>query len=561
MHEKPMDLQAPFTEHFDGVKEQVRKVATSDVIDISSDSSTQLPALDLCPHDVLYITDLLTFSSRFCGSNSPLNKSLVFGSQVEKTEVIIELITTTNRGRGFAMFFHYENQTMVTSMGMQGRHGGESVMLLAVTTATISLALVLLLVLCLTYRQKMCPKRVQEPDQVIPQMTGNHNAALEVNELQLVVPDEELQIRELGSASQEEVTTEPSHPSLQEDAFSSIPAITDSHSDEVFIISAGKNTEGFTFTSYSLQEGNLKRSVTSPASVSDWLSSDYTSVDLGGEEKSNESVEIDPARQRTWSVRTFNSLLPPIPQLQMKWRSRTSSGSFTKLVDSRCTIPPRNPSPGNPRRAGSAVQMESSRLYSESSSSNASYPLTQSAQEQRKLPSCNLKKSRFASPYFGFLNGSSECLRNGKNISSQENHNLCQKSAVEFTGCSKSTTPRSVRVKDPSMDVETPKTVFVISEEADDQQPLVSDDRLNPSSDCVSEPRSIRCKADIHTVKSTRSLSDLSPWIQSTESYRYQYTENMLSGNPGDVCTTNVERQPQSGLATARLYLEHLQPV
>lgn len=79
-----------------------------------------------------------------------------------------------------------------------------------------------------------------------------------------------------------------------------------------------------------MQEGTLKRSVTSPASVSDWLTADYTSVDLSVDDKAGE-VEVDAARQRTWSTRTFNSLLP---QLQMKWRSRSSSGSFTKLVDS-----------------------------------------------------------------------------------------------------------------------------------------------------------------------------------------------------------------------------------
>lgn len=81
----------------------------------------------------------------------------------------------------------------------------------------------------------------------------------------------------------------------------------------------------------SLQEGSLKRSVTSPASVCDWLTADYTSVDLSGDDKAGEVEEADAARQRTWSSRAFNSLLP---QLQMKWRSRSSSGSFTKLVDS-----------------------------------------------------------------------------------------------------------------------------------------------------------------------------------------------------------------------------------
>ncbi|MEE6504373.1 hypothetical protein FKM82_005166 [Ascaphus truei] len=567
---KPLDFLAPFTarvtEHIDAYWQQESKIATLSSIALGIDpSTTQPPALDVCPHDVLYISDLVTFSSRFCGANSPMNKSLVFGSPVEMIEVIMELITTTDRGRGFAMLFAYQNHTRVTAMGVQGRQSGESVTLLAVTTATISFALVLLLVLCLSYRQKMCPKRDQEPSQVTQQENGSQNAALEINELQLVVPGEDLQNRELESVSREEEAAEPSR-LMQEEPSSSSAVGTDSHSDEVFIISAGSNTEHFTFTSYTPQERNLKRSVTSPASVSDWLNSEYTSVDLGSEDRGNENVEVDPARQRTWSARTFNRFLPPIPQFQMKWRSRTSSGSFTKLVDSGCTAAPGNTGPQNPRKAGSAVQMDGSfsRLYSESSVSNASYPLTQSAQQQRKLPSCNLKKSRFASPYFGFLNGSPDCFSSGaaRGTCPRENHNLCQKSASEFTSSAKSITANGVRAKEHPVDLEKSKPVFVICEEADDQQPLVLDDQLSPNRDGFSvenEARSIRCKVDVHSV----------------EGYRYPYTEDMPSmgsaGNLGNPCATDISRQetamdanppfPQVGFDMGRPYLEQPQPV
>ncbi|XP_053555759.1 uncharacterized protein LOC128646973 [Bombina bombina] len=139
-----------------------------------NDLSTPPPAVDVCPHDVLYISDLVSFSSRFCGSNSRLNKTLVFGSPVEMIEVIMELITTTDRGRGFAMLFSYQNDTVVTALGMNSIIGEESVILLAVIAAMISFALVLMLVLCLSYRQKICPKRAQEPDLVTQHPVSNH---------------------------------------------------------------------------------------------------------------------------------------------------------------------------------------------------------------------------------------------------------------------------------------------------------------------------------------------------------------------------------------------------
>lgn len=72
---------------------------------------TQQSQVDACPHDVLYISDLITFSSRFCGANRPASSQLVFGSSDGMVEVIMELITTTHWGRGFALLFHYRNQT------------------------------------------------------------------------------------------------------------------------------------------------------------------------------------------------------------------------------------------------------------------------------------------------------------------------------------------------------------------------------------------------------------------------------------------------------------------
>ncbi|OCU01940.1 uncharacterized protein LOC108716097 [Xenopus laevis] len=550
---KPVDLIAPFTA---GVVESLdywqppSEDATSLSLYMDNDSTSQPLVQDICPHDVLYISDLVTFSSRFCGSNSPLNKTLVFGSPVEMMEVIMELITTTDRGRGFAILFTYQNQTLVTSMGIQNRQGGDGMMLLAVTAAAILFAFVLLMALCLSYRQKMCPKRDPEAEQSTQQSSGSQNVALEASELQLVVPSAAVKQWELEAASPEEAA-DTSHQTLQVDSSSSAATVTDSHSDEVFVISTSSNTQQFTFTSFPLEERSLRRSVTSPASVSDWVNPDYSSVDLEEEDNRSKNKEMGPTRQRTWSVRTFNSLLPPITQLQMKWRARTSSGSFTKLVDNGVNVTPKYPPQENSRRACSAAQMDgtTSRLYSESSASNASYPLTRSAQLQRKLPSCNLKRSR---PSIGLLNDSSDCLPSSttRNPCIWENNNLYQKSALEFSALPRSATANSIRSKELSVDLEMPKTVFAICEEADDKQPLVFDDQLSPSQDCLppeKEVKSITCTVDVHSFEPSESLHEVGSSMKSADCTRYLYTDDTPAlgsfTNPNIPCVANTAKQ------------------
>ncbi|XP_053556487.1 uncharacterized protein LOC128647789 [Bombina bombina] len=252
----------------------------------------------------------------------------------------------------------------------------------------------------------------------------------------------------------------------------------------------------------------------------------------------------------------------------MKWPGRTSSGSFTKLVNNGCTAP----CPGKPGRAGSVAQIESSRLYSDSSASNASYPLTSSAQQQRKFPSCNLKKSCFA-----FLNGSPECVRVEETGGLHENHNLCHKPQEDFTWSTKSTFPRGGRVKEPPLDLEMAKAVFVICEEADDQQPLVLDDQLSTSGYSQSAKKdsgTIKCKADIHSIKPTEVVSDLGPWINSPEGYRCQHTADMLTlasaDNQSKRNSTDIGRHEsefdanslsQQELTTDRVILKHHTPV
>lgn len=116
-------------------------------------SETQHSVLDACPHDVLYISDLITFSSRFCGSNRPPSSQLVFGSSQEMVEVIMELITTTHWGRGFALLFQYHN---LTEPGGQRRAAAPRAnkvdSLLAAVSGAAFFAMILTSALCLIFR-------------------------------------------------------------------------------------------------------------------------------------------------------------------------------------------------------------------------------------------------------------------------------------------------------------------------------------------------------------------------------------------------------------------------
>lgn len=114
-------------------------------------SSPQQPSADICPHDVLYVSDLFAFSSRFCGTNSPLNKSMTFGSPLKMVEVIVELITTTDRGRGFAMLFDYKNDTELADLD-DSKESRENVMMLVIVAGILFFALVLLSTLCIACR-------------------------------------------------------------------------------------------------------------------------------------------------------------------------------------------------------------------------------------------------------------------------------------------------------------------------------------------------------------------------------------------------------------------------
>ncbi|XP_051625045.1 uncharacterized protein LOC127461359 isoform X1 [Manacus candei] len=501
-------------------------------------SSSPQPAVDVCPHDVLYVSDLITFSSRFCGPNSPLNKTMVFGSSLEMVEVIMELITTTDRGRGFAMLFEYRNITEPSAVDAVRQERKENMMLLAIVTGIVVFALALLSALCILCRQRTCPKR-SSSNACSDQENRIQNSTVDINELQLVVPSRENENNNHSVSREQAVpscrgSTERSPQDTDPDVPSSISAVTtETGSDEVFIISAGPGASGLSFTTYRIQDKNLKRSVTSPGSVCEWLSSNPA----GAAEKGNVQLENpNPCpRQRTWSARTFHDLLAPIPQLQKKWCSWTTTNSpFTKLVDSGGFSSAARSQGVPTRKVISATEIEgaSETIYSDSSASNASYPLTQSAQRQRKLTSCNLKKSRFGNSYFGFLASSpdskpvrsldpSRHLGAASPVNSQSPKNL-----LESSNPLKINLVNGSKTKELLVETDKNKPVFVISEEGDDQQPLVLAEHLSQCGD-LSEQSAVYAVPDKQPValtvegnSSTTFTSNLPLWAKSPALYK-----------------------------------------
>ncbi|XP_066835227.1 uncharacterized protein [Anser cygnoides] len=435
-------------------------------------SSSPQSAVDVCPHDVLYVSDLITFSSRFCGPNSPLNKTMVFGSSLEMVEVIMELITTTDRGRGFAMLFEYKNITEPNTVDAVRQERKENMMMLAILTGTVFFTLALLSALCIACR------------------TGSRTP----------------------------------------------PLISMSSSSWCQV---GRMKTTTTLSAGSRRDKNLKRSVTSPASVSDWLNSNPTAVGADTVEKGNIQMENHYPRQRTWSARTFHDFLAPLPQLQKKWCSWTTNSPFTKLVDNSA-FPTAARTQGVPtRKVISATEIEgaSETVYSDSSASNASYPLTLSAQRQRKLSSCNLKKSRFGNPYFGFLAGSPDSKRVRPLDPSRHlgvvspGNSQSPTNTLESSNTLKINLVNGSKTKELVVETDKNKPVFVISEEGDDQQPLVLAEHLNQCGDHLSEQNAVYAPAvpDKQPVvltaegnSSATFMSNLPFWAKSPSLYKGQ---------------------------------------
>ncbi|XP_078524032.1 uncharacterized protein LOC144792734 isoform X2 [Lissotriton helveticus] len=455
---------------------------------VTDTSDTFPPPAEACPQDVLYISDLVTFSSRFCGSNSPQNKSLVFGSPSEMMEVIMELITTTTGGRGFLMLFDYRNISVVTAMNVQEQRDRDHLMVLAILAGVATLVILLLSATCLVYRRRLFPKRTSSSTVLGEQESGIQNGAVDINELQLVVPGQENEnnnhsigrdtAKYIGEQSDRRLGVAPTS------------SMTESGSDEVFVISAGHGARDFDFTSYPVQKSNsLRRTMTSPSSVSNWQTWDPSTSSGDPMDQEDVSSGPDPPRRRTWSVRTFHDFLSPLPKLQKKWCSWSTGSPFTKLVDSGLMAAGGNSSEDSSEQANPTAHMgrASEPPHSQPSHSNALHPLSQSAQRQRKVYTGSLKKSHFGSPYFGFRasspdDGQAEHSRAAQETSPIEIPRIGQETAKEGLSPGKRSLGSVTRTKDFCLEIEKSKPVFIISEE-EDQQPLVLAEQLSAGGD------------------------------------------------------------------------------
>ncbi|XP_062874349.1 uncharacterized protein LOC134335687 [Trichomycterus rosablanca] len=157
---------------------------------IPSTTSPEDHPENVCPDDVLYITDLIRFSLRFCGSERPSGGQLVFGSDVAMVEVVMELITSTHWGRGFALVFYYQNRTQeVAELGgrrSSGRSDGEVAALLAAVSIAALFGVAFVVVLCVILRSKMCTKGLNTASSVTSEVPVQNSEPSDGNELHLV---------------------------------------------------------------------------------------------------------------------------------------------------------------------------------------------------------------------------------------------------------------------------------------------------------------------------------------------------------------------------------------
>ncbi|XP_048848036.1 uncharacterized protein si:dkey-112e17.1 isoform X2 [Brienomyrus brachyistius] len=336
----------------------------------------QLPAMDSCPHDVLYISDLITFSSRFCGSNNPTGRRLVFGSPKEMVEVIVELITTTHWGRGFALLFRYQNRSDASDQRLPTPPAGQKETLLAATGGTAFFVLVLTSALCVIFRPKLCRKAAADSFSSNNLEDGGRPG----RELQLVGPqDTDVTVTADGASA--DVPPRPPH--TASGSISGGPDI--SHNPELELSSDG------------LME-----------------------LDLGTDERDRSLRHSDSAlpaqpdggsrmRPRAWSVRTFQDLLRPLSQHQCEWSGCGPSSPFTKLVDTTSASSGCHGSKARKVFSDGHLEGGDSCNHDQSSGSTASYPLALPAQRQRRLNSgSNLRRSLFTAPCFGLFSGLSE---------------------------------------------------------------------------------------------------------------------------------------------------------
>ncbi|XP_007557029.1 uncharacterized protein LOC103141346 isoform X2 [Poecilia formosa] len=426
----------------------------------------------------------------FCGSNRPPSSQLVFGSSQEMVEVIMELITTTHWGRGFALLFHYHNLTEPGGdQQTTSPSGGRVDSLLAAVSGAAFFALMLTTVLCIIFRPKLCPKRASSCTSSNSEVTeGIQSVAAEISELQLMAENQagpEMTGEQDNDTNQPHAVTAEGDAPQTADLELSCSGLTelDLGADEVFVVSPAACLSRLPFYPHAQRERFLRHSDTGPGPSCDWPSVD-PSTSPAGARSLKESVC---SRPRAWSVRTFQDFLPPLPQLHKKWCSWNSTSPFTKLVDNAPSglIPDRKES--HSRKVFSDAHLEAqanTSVVSDSSTSTASYPLTQPAQRQHRLNSTsNLRRSRFTGPCFGLLSETKDPPKGGGVppgcVPSETGHG----SSSSPSSCSSSSSSAQCHVESgkrlefPGEGDHISVPVFAISEE-EDRQPLVSAQHL-----------------------------------------------------------------------------------
>ncbi|XP_072908026.1 uncharacterized protein [Hemitrygon akajei] len=440
---------------------------------------TNVPASEppeVCPDDVLYISDLITFSVRFCGDNSPVNKTLTFGSPLEMVEVVVELITTTDRGRGFLLLYHFENDLSNDLQNPVKVRGHDNLIHFLVIGGITLLLAVLLTAVCRTWRRRSHYKgRCSHCSR--NREVGIQNSAADIGEMQLVPNGMHQDENENNNHS---VSLGRQGNSLQAEieVASTESAVTESGSDEIFVISAGPSVGTLHFSSFKTKVS--KRSPSSSPTVCDWLLPDLPPSEQGNPvvDRAGDDREDSPSRQQTCYTHNPKDAERP---LRRDWYGWTSTGPLTKLVE-KCTPGnlPSDQATERRRKVMSDVQLEADweQLCTDSSAGAASYPLTRSAQTQRKLTSAtNLRRTWFGSPCFGTRLGAARHDSSGARqvVPRGTGPRPPQESAKsnDLTRGFRIDGAKSRHRAPESEPINLIKPSFVISEASEDREPLV----------------------------------------------------------------------------------------
>lgn len=159
------------------------------------------------------------------------------------------------------------------------------------------------------------------------------------------------------------------------------------------------------------------------------------------------------------------------------------------------------------------VQADTS-ITSDSSISNASYPLTQPAQRQRRLNSTsNLRRSRFTGPCFGLLTETNDPLKGGGVPLGCPSDPGPGSSSTQ---CHIESVPAGKMLEFPGEDDHISVPVFAISEE-EDRQPLVSAQHLDQTFASTAQNGLVRAKYENKRpptggISPKRSRPEWRPW-------------------------------------------------